>query len=103
MTHAEISSKDQKDRRGVEGSEEELQAPTSDVVGETRRRIILEMMKTLDQLSDKAFWALNRSHELNERLEEHLEEFSALLEHGVKVVSLFSQKLLEKNIHEAQT
>jgi len=44
--------------------------------------------------------ALDHAERLNQRLEENLERFDSLLEQGVKVVSLFSQKVLEKKIHE---
>ncbi len=45
--------------------------------------------------------ALDRAERLNQRLEQSLETFDRLLEQGVKVVSLFSQKVLEKGINDA--
>ncbi len=95
------SGGDQGNRREAAASKRELKAPASELLGETRPNIILEIMKNQDRLADKQLQALNHTVLLNQRLERNLERFDVLLEQGVKVVSLFSQKVLEKEIHEA--
>ena len=64
-------------------------------------KVILGVVLGINESQDKVVSLAHRLEELVGRQEQCLVEFDRLLEHGAKIVSLFSQKLLEKNIHEA--